>query len=138
MSKSNARVNDVRAEKKVINSYKITTIYLGYPGHYILSDQCLFRLCTLVSSPRSNIIVSTVGCLYSNDGRLRDITPGSKYETCAFYAYYSNDSRKWLPNTRKQISVLFPVYRMSDQTEISIRHQECVDDICERLLKNEL
>ena len=64
--------------------------WLGFAGHFICADSCLFRLCTDVGDYR----ISSVGAMRSNrkvreivgakDGEFEDVGPDRKYESFVF------------------------------------------------------
>ena len=57
----------------------------GWPGHFICSDRCKFRLNTLLEYGDTKIVVSTVGNMYI-DGKPEPIGYERWYETMVFYA----------------------------------------------------
>ena len=58
----------------------------GWPGHFICSDRCKFRLNTLLEYDDKKIVVSTIGNMYI-DGKPETIGYRRWYETMVFYAY---------------------------------------------------
>lgn len=62
-------------------------IWQGYPGHFIASEACKFRLCTVVGK----FLVSTIGDYYSRDGERRTVGLDRYYETMVFGAEKRQD-----------------------------------------------
>ena len=63
----------------------------GWAGHFICSQECLFRRNTLITSGRKRYVVSSVGRLFMND-KINTIGAGGRYyETMAFKAKKNGD-----------------------------------------------
>jgi len=66
---------------------KATVQYRGWPGHFILSSLCVFRLHTLITCGERRVVVSTVGGMRTRDGNgFETVGSGRYYETMAFNA----------------------------------------------------
>lgn len=66
----------------------------GWAGHFICSYRCRFRRNTLLEYNGVEIVVSTVGAMYNDNGELEEIGIGRHYETMAFYVDKSSGEYK--------------------------------------------
>jgi hypothetical protein len=57
----------------------------GWAGHFICSDGCKFRRNTLLECGDIQIVVSNVGALFDESGKLLEIGLNRHYETMAFH-----------------------------------------------------
>lgn len=66
----------------------IGIIERGWPGHYCLAHQCIFRRNTLIISKKVKIVVSTVGnrLSWKNDGTFEEVGINRYFETMVFHA----------------------------------------------------
>ena len=57
----------------------------GWAGHFICSDECMFRLNTLLEYDDVKIVISTIGNMWTGDEHPKEIGYNRYYETMAFY-----------------------------------------------------
>ena len=65
----------------IVNEVNVTE--RGWPGHFILSDRCLFRRNTLLEYKDKKWVVSTVGNYINRENKLDTIGHRRWYETRA-------------------------------------------------------
>ena len=56
----------------------------GWAGHFICADRCAFRRNTLLEYKNQKIVVSTVGRMYDDKGKLDTVGHNRYFETMAF------------------------------------------------------
>lgn len=93
------RLKELRTELDRAKSVKVT--YRGWPGHYIVAKDCIFRLNTLVEVGEIRYVVSTVGNLQPRvpiGSKIEKVGCDYYYETMVFRAalveggYWDQDS----------------------------------------------
>ena len=114
----------------------------GWPGHFILGDECDFRRNTLLERGDTRIVVSTVGQLKpsrrSTETRYQQVGSGRYYETMAFHAmlncpYHDAD-------VCREISFRAPsaIDAPGQDNEANAMHDLAVQEVQSRLERGEL
>jgi hypothetical protein len=81
-------------EKVEQNLKEVKRTERGWAGHFCCSSRCRFRRNTLLQCGDVEIVVSTVGAMYDNRGKLQEIGPARHYETIAFHVDKSSGDYK--------------------------------------------
>ncbi len=129
---------------KIKEKVKIT--FRGWPGHFICSDRCIFRLNTLLEYQGVKIVVSTVGMMKSSwpkgsefyKGPYETVGCGRYYETMAFHA--EMDGNGFIDaNCCRQISFDSPWMQSELDSELKANdmHYKVIEEIEGRLLKGD-
>jgi len=109
----------------------------GWAGHFICSDQCMFRRNTLLEHKGIKIVISTVGAMKDihKEGEYEQIGYNRYFETMAFHS--KKDDKKY-----HDIDVDRQVYFKSNwkinilenDDEANIMHEKVVKEIMKELL----
>ena len=124
-------------ELEFIPDKVVTRTERGWAGHFICSDQCLFRRNTLLTCRDTNIVVSTVGFMVVR-GKLEMIGDGTYYETKAFFSdekdlkYHDIDVEKEIIFNRDPY-----IWEKDSDIEANNMHEEIVKELTDKLLNNE-
>lgn len=118
---------------------KIKIIERGWAGHFICSQDCLFRRNTLLQKDNTFIVVSTVGCMRTRDydGSYKEpesIGADRYYETMAFYSDKS-DTIYHDMDVSKQIYASSDVKWSINSKELKA-HKNDIDNIANRMHDN--
>jgi hypothetical protein len=114
----------------------------GWPGHFICADRCLYRRNTLIEYGDKRIIVSTVGDMRGQDGKLSTIGHERYYETAAFWAAL-NDGY-WDADTSRRVDFdaewgvrAEAVSALPDDVDevANLMHEKVVSELSEKLLR---
>lgn len=112
----------------------------GWPGHFILSDRCLFRRNTLLERGSTRIVVSTVGLLvdihangYPNDKKIVPVGSDHYYETKAFQA--KGVGRYWDADHEQMFSFASPFIIDTPDSDLQANemHENVVNEITKLL-----
>lgn len=113
----------------------VKIIERGWPGHYILSDSCLFRRNTLLECGEERIVVSTVGNLRDSVNSVRELGLDRFYETMAFQAIRNGDY--WEADVAKEIALESPWsisnFDFSSDNAANDMHEAVVQELAEKL-----
>jgi len=88
-SDPNASTNAARTHRCGSGGEETTVVHReeqGWPGHFCSAEACWFRRNTLLTMDNKRIIISTVGEMVRDTGKIGKIGPARYYETKAFYA----------------------------------------------------
>ena len=112
----------------------------GWAGHFCCANSCLFRRNTLLEYNGKAVVVSTVGAMYNDKGKLEEIGLNRHYETMAFYA---DDSEYKDANVSEEIFFDSPWSLKWHKdgyidNEANAMHEKVVEELSEKLLKGEL
>lgn len=121
---------------------KVIRTERGWPGHYILANECVFRRNTLLQYGVIRIVVSTVGCRREGkDLSVKTVGPDRYYETMAFHAVKEHDLY-WETDVTRQVSFSSPWGINTCEIDTSgladKMHETVVTEITERLTKGEI
>jgi hypothetical protein len=72
-------------EKVEQNLKEVKRTERGWSGHFCCASRCRFRRNTLLECDGVEIVVSSVGAMYNDNGDLEEIGIGRHYETKAFH-----------------------------------------------------
>lgn len=110
---------------------KIKTTERGWAGHFICANKCTFRRNTLVEYKNKKVVVSTVGCMRTNDGTPEEIGWDRYYETMSFMADSSlyNDA-----DVSKEISPMKVKWSINKQ-EMKEK-EEYIDNVANEMHNN--
>ncbi len=120
---------------------KIT--YRGWPGHFICSRDCIFRLNTLIEMEGVWVVVSTVGNLQpaSSPSRKIEKVGSGYYETMVFFARQDKDGY-WDADTTKAVALAgkVTVSKLSSRSdqEAQEMHEAAVQEIIARMRNGKL
>jgi len=119
----------------------IRITYRGWPGHFIASRHCVFRLNTLIELGDVRVVVSTVGnMIVPYSAVAEEVGCGRYYETMAFHA--SLRDNYWDANVGRQVDIpgtwtVDKINSLSDH-KAQAMHEDAVQDISQRILSGEL
>ncbi len=126
---------------------KVKITFRGWPGHFICSDSCIFRLNTLLEYREVKIVVSTVGMMKSHwpkgsefyKGAYEPVGCGRYYETMAFHAVEEDESGFIDADVSRQISFDSPWMqdKVEKELEANDMHYKVIEEIEGRLLKGD-
>ncbi len=125
---------------------KVKITFRGWPGHFICSDRCIFRLNTLLEYKEVKIVVSTVGMMKTSwpknsefyKGPYETVGLGRYYETMAFHA--EKDAQGFIDaDVSRQISFDSPwmLAELDKENEANDMHHKVIGEIEGRLLKGD-
>jgi hypothetical protein len=111
----------------------VTRREVGTPGHHCLSDRCMFRRHTQLSTPDGDVVsVSTVGLLKMDcQKEFFEVGPNRYFETIVFLKYSPIHHIAFTsPSSISEIP--------ADMSEVDAAHEAVVDEITERMKSGKL